>query len=262
VELLEALLVGVIQGITEWLPISSEGITSLVMLNLFSRPFSEAIPISIWLHTGTLLAATLYFRSEIMAIFGNLPRYNLKGGTEIDLLTGFIVVSTISTIGIGTPLFLFAVGRLNISGEIATALIGMLLIFTGIFQRYSKTRLGKRTNASIVDGALVGGVQALSVFPGLSRSGLTISALLLRGYTAKYALKLSFLMSIPAVLGAEVGMLLLKNIEINFNMAISMTAAFLVGYLTIKTLIGVTERVDFGSFCILLGMLSMLSLIA
>jgi undecaprenyl-diphosphatase len=262
-EFSEAIVVGVIQGVTEWLPISSEGMISLVMLNIFSRPLHEAIPISIWLHTGTLLAAILYFRREIEEILRNFTAYleNIRADTEVNSITNFLIVSTFLTGIVGLPLFLFSLDKLDIPGEVATALIGLLLILTGVSQRYTKGRIGQRRKATITDGVLVGGVQAFSVFPGLSRSGLTVSALLFRGYTGRRALKLSFLMSIPAILGAEVGMVFLKSFRLDFPMMIAMLTSFVFGYLTIKTLMGVAEKVNFGGFCIFIGLLSFVPLL-
>jgi undecaprenyl-diphosphatase len=94
------------------------------------------------------------------------------------------------------------------------------------------------------------------VFPGISRSGITVSVLLLRNYDARSALKLSFLMSIPAVLAAEVGLALLDRITLDAYSLISVVISFVFGMLTIDALLKIGRRINFGNFCIFLGVLS------
>jgi|Deesub1362A_J573_1020465.scaffolds.fasta_scaffold00005_134 undecaprenyl-diphosphatase len=262
-ELLEALIVGVIQGITEWLPISSEGVISLVLINFFSKPFSEAVTFSLWLHTGTLLAATLYFKSDLIRLISSAGNYlnDIRGApTEESRLISFLIVSTFFTGILGLPIFIFGIEKVEFSSNYATALIGVLLIITGLIQKFSRDFLGHRINATIGDGILAGSLQALAIFPGLSRSGLTISALLLRGFNAKTALRLSFLMSIPAVLMAEAALLILKKTVVDISMLVAMVASFTFGYFTIHTFMKVAEKINFSSFCIGLGFLTLASL--
>jgi len=246
-----------VQGVSEWLPISSEGINSLIMVNFFGKTLAEAVVYSIWLHTGTILAATVYFRAEVLKLLENFPLYvkNPKKDTDENRLTTFLIASTALTGIIGLPILLFGVDRANFSGEAATAFIGLLLIFTGLLQKYSMRPSGKR-GITLKDSALVGGLQAFSVLPGISRSGITTSALLLRKYEARSALKLSFLMSIPAVFAAEVGLVLLGRITIDACSLLAVAISFVFGLLTISILMEIAGRVNFGNFCIFLGLLS------
>jgi undecaprenyl-diphosphatase len=247
-----------VQGIFEWLPVSSEGINSLLMVNFFGKDLFEAAVYSIWLHTGTLFAALIYFRDDVLKILRNFPNYikNPKNGTRENRITTFLIISTALTGIVGLPLLLFGIEKANINGATATAFIGILLIFTGLLQKYSKgATVGKSITKA--DSALVGALQGFSVFPGISRSGITVSALLLRNYDARSALKLSFLLSIPTVLLAEVGLAVLGKIAIDAYSLLAMVIAFVFGLLTINALMKIAGEINFGNFCVFLGVLSL-----
>ncbi len=227
------------------------------MVNFFGRSFSEAALYSIWLHTGTLLSATVYFRGELLNLVENLPAYvkNPKKDTYENRITTFMLASTVLSAIIGLPVLLIGLDKADFSGKSATALIGFLLIFTGLLQKYSK-RSTKKREITLKDGMVVGTAQAFSALPGISRSGITTSTLLLRRYDAKSALRLSFLMSIPAVLAAEVGLAILGKITIEASSFIAVAISFAIGLLTIGILMDLAGRINFGNFCIILGLLS------
>ena len=130
-EIVLGLFLGMVQGITEWIPISSEGVISLTLITFFHRTLQSAVYFSIWLHFGTLLAAMVYFRKEMKQIFLDLKTF--KQDT-----TRFLFIATTITILIGVPL-LFSLSSL--SANIAMLVIGFLLILTGVLQR---KRDGKR----------------------------------------------------------------------------------------------------------------------
>ena len=253
-----AIILGIIQGVTEWLPISSEGITSIVMITLFGFSLKEAVFLAIWLHAGTLLAAIIFFRKILKDIFFNLAAGigGSRHSREISRLTGFLVVSTFLTAMVGTPIVLFGLDKLDVPGRIATALIGLLLIMTGVLQllKVKKRDLSKKIR--VADALSVGTVQGFAVLPGISRSGITVSSLLLLGYDAKKALRLSFLMSIPVTLGAEIGIALIDKISFDTNALVAIISSFLAGMVTIKFFITIAEKIDFGYFCVIIGVLS------
>ncbi len=255
---LEALILGIIQGIAEWLPVSSEGMTSLVMINFFGKSFAEALPISIWLHVGTMLAAVVFLRKDIIGILKHLPRYvtDLSSKTPVNRTTTFLVVSTVLTGIVGFPLILFAVGFTDFSGKAATAFIGAFLVFTGFLQMKAAGKGRKSRGVGITDALITGAAQGLSALPGISRSGITVSALLLRKFDAEKALRLSFLMSIPAVFAAEIGLVLMDMITFDINSLAAIASSFVFGLLTISLLFKVAKRINFSWFCIILGILS------
>ncbi len=258
----QSLVLGAVQGITEWLPISSEGINTLILLHFFHKPLTEAVGISIWLHTGTLLAALVYFRRDIAVLLRHLPQYvrerGASGGAESNTLITFLIISTLLTGVVGAPLLVFGLSQKAIPTGVVMAIIGVLLIITGVVQRYAPRSSETKRNIRMKDAIVLGVVQAFSVFPGLSRSGLTVSALLFRRYDAKAAIKISFLMSIPAVLAAEVGLGLINGVSLTLPSMGSIVTAFLLGILTISALLKIATRINFWQFCIVLGGLSVL----
>ncbi len=258
---LEAIVLGIVQGVAEWLPISSEGMTTLVMLNFFDRTLQDALPIAIWLHTGTLLSATVYFRNDIKDIIIEIPQYIRSRGMEEkkDSIITFLLIATILTGMIGLPLIIFATNMNDFSGKLATAIIGSLLIITGLLQISASKKTKKRQEAGITDSIITGIAQGFAALPGISRSGITVSTLLLRDIEAPHALRLSFLMSIPAVLAADVGMGAMGMLSFDRNSILSLLFAFLFGILTIDIFIKAAKKFDFSKFCIALGILSIMA---
>ncbi len=248
--MIEYLILGLLQGVTEWLPVSSQGQTVLVS-QLFGMPVARSLDLSIWLHTGTLLAATVYFRHDLMGLL-KAERRNLLG---------FLIISTALTALVGGPLYLLFAGAFSdLAGEAVIAFVGLLLIVTGLVQRSAAPSTREGEGAGGRDAAVAGLLQGLSALPGISRSGITTSALLLRGFSANAALRLSFLMSIFAVSAAEIGLHIRGGFIVSGQAAIAMAGAFATGLLTIDVLLRVAHRIEFWKFLVLLGLLSMVPL--
>lgn len=261
--MLESIVFGIIQGVFEWLPISSQGNLVLLMIGAFNYSTQKALHLSIFLHTGTLLAILIYFKEDIKKIILSLKNYKpgFRESSENNLLS-FLFVSTIITGLIGYPLFKLLMAS-TFSGEIFIALVGVGLIFTGIFQKIAPQKeLKTKKNLSLKDSLLLGIVQGFSVIPGISRSGITIATFLFRGYKSEEALRLSFLMSIPVVLAAEIGLGIIKGLpEISiFQGILGLFFAFLFGLLTIHLLIGLARKIKFWIFCIVIGVIALLPL--
>jgi undecaprenyl-diphosphatase len=271
---MEGLVLGLIQGITEWLPVSSEGVIFLVSLNFFQNlTAQDAFRLALWLHLGTFFAALIYFRDTISLLFKEL--FNWRQATEevknvwIFLLlatsiSGIIGVSLLK--GADVLLEQLASGR-KIFGldfsitEIIIGAIGGLLLLTGIAQFLTKAEGRKEEGQiKISDSILLGIVQGFSVLPGLSRSGLTIAALLLRRFEKQTALQLSFLMSLPIVLGGNI----IINLDKSFftlGAILGLATSFIFGYLTIEVLMRMARKVNYGLFVIFFGAITLLSLI-
>lgn len=261
--LFQGLVLGAVQGVTEWLPISSKTFNVLILLHFFQKTPSEAIRISLLLHTGTLMAALIYFRRDIGAMLRHLPQYvrelGSSGVTQSNALITFLIISTLLAGAVGAPLLLIGLAQQAIPTGLVMAAAGVFLIITGLVQKYAPRSSGTKTVVNTKDALVLGVVEGLSVFPGLSRSGLTVSAFLFRGYEAKQAIRVSFLMSIPFVLGGVIGLNLLGGVSYDLSSLTGVVVAFLFGLLTISALLKIAARVHFWKFCVFLGGLTLLA---
>jgi len=262
-ELLLALLVGAVQGVVEWLPISSEGTVALLLTLLDFDP-TLAVRLALVLHLGTAVAATAYYRWELVDLLRRLPAWRpSKARTPGNADITFLAFATLVSAAVG-----FAGYRLllEIASELAggafIALIGGLLVLTGLVQRLAAdSLLPTPDHPRPVDAFIVGIGQGLAVLPGVSRSGTTVSLLLLRGYDGETAFDLSFILAIPASLGA--GVLAFADAG-GFAgippsaVATAFVVSGVVGYLTIGGLLGLVRRVAFWGICVGFGALAVI----
>jgi undecaprenyl-diphosphatase len=253
--LFDAILLGALQGATEFLPVSSSGHLVLAqhLLGGISQP---GIVFDVTLHVGTLLAIAVYFWSDVRGLCTCLWRRDQQAVIERRLLA-LLAVGSIPTGIIGL------VFKDQVEGMFENPLlVAAMLLVTGtllfIADRY---RPGTRREGSltVTDALLTGIAQGAAIIPGISRSGSTIVALLLRGVSGETAARFSFLLSIPAVAGATLLSLRdagqLSTNELPTYLA-GAGAAFLVGLLAIHLLLGVLRRRRLGWFavyCWLLG---------
>jgi len=243
-----AVITGLIQGLLEWVPISSRGSLVLVLMALFGQDASQALSYSVYLHLGTGFAALVYFRKDIFSILLRRDEQNRR-------LFNFLLIATLCTGLVGLPIFLFLEASFSY-WEAILGLTGLALISTGLIQRASPLLEEKRMDLSLRDGIIFGSIQGLSVIPGLSRSGLTTSAFLFKRFKGEDAFRLSFLMSIPASFSASIGLLLLNGPS-TFDppTLVGILAAFVSGLLSINLLLRVAKRISFWKLCVSLGSL-------
>lgn len=257
---LVALLAGVLQGIFEWLPISSEGNLTIFFTWLGKDP-EVAVAFSLFLHAGTAVSAAAYYRGELRDLLTALPSWRPDSAFEGTRATlTFVVVATLASGVVGLAAYATleeVIGALT--GGAFVALIGLLLIATGILQRVADDfKIGEKEHPDLVDAVLVGALQGLAILPGVSRSGTTASTLLFRGHDGESSFRLSFLLSIPAAAGASVLILLDDGVPAIPPKAalLAVVTAAVVGYLTIDALMRVVERIAFWKVCVGLGALA------
>ncbi len=258
-EWLVALLVGLVQGLLEWLPVSSEGAVAL-LLAVLGEPVATATRYALFLHAGTAVAAATYYRGELAELFATLPTWRPRRafGTDTADLTFFGVATIVSAVvGLAGYALLLEVAAATTGGAFVAA-IGVLLVGTGVFMRIADSRaVGHRESPAPVDAVLVGVLQGLAVLPGVSRSGTTVAALLLRGHEGPAALRLSFVLSIPAALGAGVLVVLDGVPTVSAGPAVlALGVSAVVGFLAVDVLVRVVRRVAFWRVCVGFGLLA------
>ena len=257
-ELIKAIILGVVQGLTEFLPISSSG--HLVLGSHLLNFQEQGIAFDVFVHLGTLLAVVMVFRRELLVMV-RAPFLALAGrGNEEErhylLWDLYVVLATLPAVGAG--LFL----KDSIEGIFANLLlVYCMLALTGcamLLARYLPER-GKPLNAS--RALAMGCAQALAIFPGLSRSGSTIFVGMAVGINREVVARFSLIMSIPAILGAVVLQLgdLIEappSSEVMLLMASGMAASVVSGYFAIVLLLDIIRRNRlhwFGYYCLLLS---------
>jgi undecaprenyl-diphosphatase len=242
----QGIVLGILQGILEWIPVSSQGQSMLAMIYWLGISPDNALSYSIFLHLGTMSAAIIKFQHEFLMM---LKDFNIK-------LTKIVVVSTIFTGITGLPLYFLFKSSFT-SSRAASILIGSLLIVTGLLLRFKGSGIRDVEDMTIKDMILLGLAQGFSILPGVSRSGTTVTLLLMRHLKQEAALTISFIISVPAVIGA----LVLDHSfpEIQPPTATAMFAASLIaGYLTMDLLIKFSQWVDFSKFCLAIGLITLI----
>ena len=256
--MLEHIVLGAIQGITEWIPVSSKGCIIAAKIHLFhsQESLNELINYALFLHLGTCLAAIIYFWNDIKKILASCTNLKASISDGRKMLYFLIIVTALTAFGqiIVTKASNLAHSAPHAKAAI-TGIIAALLIIAGFLQLKTKIS-GKRTPADLkpIDGILLGIVQAVACLPGLSRAGTTMAALSFRNFDKENTLKLSFLMSLPVIL--------LGNLIKNHHMILAarsewmgVAVSFIVGILSIGALMNFAKKVNFGGFLIFIGMI-------
>jgi undecaprenyl-diphosphatase len=261
-------LLGVVQGISEWLPISSKTQILIVSSLFLGLTFSEGYTLGLFLEIGSFIAAVIYFRKEVLLVLKSLVG---RGTPEGLLLLKYLVVLTLITGVMGVVIYV-GVSSLNLGNAIGVPMVilGSVLILDGLLITISRKRYTPRLTLetmSLRDLVAIGFAQGLAAFPGVSRSGVTVSSMLLLGTDGKTAFRLSFLALIPASLGATAVTLLFSRHEIEGSLnllspatvvvAIAVTAV--VGLATIRWLLRLASTERITTLVFALGILAIVS---
>lgn len=262
----QAVTLGIVQGLTEFLPISSSG-HLIIGQHLFGMHEAELV-FDVCLHVGTLVAVLFYFRQDLISMISSLFRVTRqimkKDMTLQDAwalpdikMVVLIIVGTLPTVVIG--LFFKSIAETVFSSLL---IVGCSLIVTGLllwFTRYMKPGPLGLQNFSLGKSVVIGIIQGLSITPGISRSGSTIATGLFLKLDRELAARYSFLLSIPAICGAAI--LSLKDTQgpgtVSIPaMACGMVAACISGYLALSLLVFIVKKgrlFAFAPYCWLLG---------
>lgn len=256
--ILNAIILGLIQGIAEFLPISSSGHLSIVQ-NLFGLAVADDnhMFFDVLLHLGTLVSICLVYKQDLVDLFNDCVTMFTTNDPKLRdksrLGTRQVLMLALSTLPLVLILpFYDMISELHSH----TVFIGLILILTGCMLYVSDQFLpGKKDgrNITVPDALIIGLCQCVATLPGLSRSATTITACLCCGIDREYAVKYSFLMSIPAVLGANViSFIKLFSTGVNWQYApaylIGTAVALLFGVLSIGALQLIAKKGAFGKF--------------
>jgi undecaprenyl-diphosphatase len=253
-QLIQTVILSIIQGLTEWLPISSTG-----HLEIFRHLLNSSIPalFEIILHIGTLSAVLLFFRKDIKNLLVALARLDFK--TEDGQLIPLIAIATLPTAILGVAYFELAE---DIFQNILPVAIAFILCGTLLYS--SKASKEKTDNITYLTAIAIGIAQGIATVPGISRSGATITVALLLGIRREKAFTFSFLLSIPAILGALLFTFYKQHDQLSASgigwadILVGLTVTMIVGYLALKLLrkIVVNRKFHlFAFYCWLLGAL-------
>ena len=255
-EWFEALILGVLQGLTEYLPVSSSGHLAIGSA-LFGIQGEDNLTFTIAVHVATVLSTLVILWKEIGWIFRGLFKFEMNAETK------YVINILVSMIPIGIVGVFFKDYVEEIFGS-GLLIVGCMLLLTALllaFSYYAKPRL--KENISMKDAFIIGLAQACAVMPGLSRSGTTIATGLLLGDNKAKLAQFSFLMVIPPILGEALldGMKMMKGEAVagdipTLSLVVGFLAAFVSGCVACKWMINIVKKgklIYFAIYCAIAG---------
>ena len=253
-DILEAIVLGIIQGLTEFLPVSSSGHLELAKAILGdSSVAEESLTFTVVLHFATALSTLVVFKKEVIEIFNGL--FQFRWNTEFKFSLK-IIISMLPAVIVGLlfekELESFFGGRI--------LLVGSMLLLTAVLLLLADKAKNTKKEVSFLNAVLIGFSQAIAMLPGISRSGATISTSVLLGIDRTRAAKFSFLMVVPLIFG-KIGKDLLSgdlNLQSSEILPIlaGFIAAFLAGLLACKWMISIVKNSKlsyFSIYCAIIG---------
>ena len=259
-DIIQTIVLAIIQGLTEFLPISSSA--HLILVSDLSDWPDQGTAFDVALHIGTLLAVLYYFRAEISEMLK--AKHFISMDNAINSQLGIIVLSTLPIVLIGGLFNDFITGNLR-----SNMVIALASIFFGIILYLADTNQQQRNevvNLSLRLGLIIGLFQVLALIPGTSRSGITIAAGLFLGLSRVEASRFSFLLAIPVIIAASVlqSYELFTNDQISIdymNFILGIAVSSFVAFLTIRWFLELVARIGMLPFVIyrvLLGLIIIL----
>ena len=252
---LQALLLGIVQGITEWLPISSSG-HLVIAQELLGLDAGENLVFDLAVHVGTLLAVCVFFRKEL----GRILLAFLKPGDRSQNAKGLRTLGGLLLLGTVPVAVLGALLSEDVEDVFTLPLVGAALVVNAVIlliaERSAKT--AQRKDVRMRDALVAGILQAVSIIPGISRSGSTLSGGMFSGLEKEAAATFAFLLSVPALLGAfAYGFATLDRYDVDtVSIVLGAAAAFATGFISIGYLLKAVRARKlwmFSAYCAVLG---------
>ncbi len=258
--ILEAIILGIVQGLTEFLPVSSSGHIEIAKALLGTSTQEQNLLMTIVLHAATALSTIFIFRKDIQIIIRGLFQFRWNKEFQFSLK---IILSMVPATIVGL-LFENEI-ELLFSGQIL--LVGCMLLVTGLLLFLANKAKNTNQNVNFFHALIIGVSQAIAILPGISRSGATISTSVLLGIDREKAARFSFLMVVPLILGKMGKDIISGDILIESATLIPLltgfTAAFITGLFACTWMIQLVKKSKlkyFSFYCLLVGTVSILSI--
>lgn len=256
-DILKSLLLGIIQGLTEFLPVSSSGHLEIFKVFLdFSYDSANSLFFTLIVHLATAISAIIYFWKDVKDIIISLINF------KKDKDTFFAFYILISMIPAGLAGYFFE-SEINYLFNGNLTLVGFMLILTSLILYLSDRFNNSSQRLNFKSSLIIGFTQALAILPGISRSGATIGTSIFLGLNRDVAAKFSFLMVVPIIFGSSLKIILYNEIEFNnnniSNYLVGFSSALISGYYACKWMIIFVKKsklIYFSIYCLLIGMIS------
>lgn len=258
----ESIILGAVQGMTEWLPVSSQHVMAFIKTN-FLQPSdpSGAIQQLIFLRWGVFFAALTYFQHDIKRLLQAVVS-SQKANEETKRSLSFIALTTIITGALATVAIVVIMPLsyyFQTLGKIAAFLMAILLLLA-ILPKKNKDQKSRATqDLNLADAVILGIAQGLSILPGLSRTGSTVTCFLLRRFDQETALRLSFMMGLPVMLVGNLILSFSKGILFSGQTIAGFTSAFVVSLCVIQGILTISKKIDFYKFTLAFALLFLIA---
>ncbi|MEM8763272.1 MAG: undecaprenyl-diphosphate phosphatase [Bacteroidota bacterium] len=256
-EIIDAIILGIIQGLTEFLPVSSSGHLELgkAILGADSLP-EESLLFTVVLHFATALSTLVVFRKDVAEILKGLFQFQWNEETKFSLK---IIISMIPAALVG----LFLEDFLEVFFDGAIIIVGIMLVITAILLYLADMAKTTNKDVSFRSAFVIGMAQAVAILPGISRSGATISAAVLLGVDKSKSARFSFLMVVPLILGKMAKDLLSGDVNFVGDQAIAMGAGFAAAFVAglaactwMIKLVRQSKLTYFAIYCLIVGLIA------